>query len=189
VRQRSRNKRLLELVGRCLREGSAVEIDGIGRFRLDEENRIRFEPTGRPRVFLAHAEEDRANVRTIHDALHSAGFEPWMDVCNLLPGQNWPLAIERAIETSDFFLACFSQRSSSKRGFFQSELRFALDLANKVPLDQVFLVPLRLDQCEVPLHISRKTQYVDLFPDWERGMEQVVSMMREQERQRRKRPA
>jgi hypothetical protein len=164
-----------------------VEIDGIGRFRLDEENHIRFEPTGRPRVFLAYAEEDRTDVRDIYDALQEAGFEPWMDVCNLLPGQNWPRAIEHAIETSDFFLGCFSRRSSSKRGHFQTELRYALELANKVPLDDIFLVPVRLDDCAVPRHISRKTQYVDLFPDWHRGMDQLVGMMREQERQQRAR--
>lgn len=187
MKQRGRSKRLLQLVGDCLREGSAIEIDGVGRFRLDEQDEIRFEPNGHPRVFLAYAEEDRIRVRDIFDALHAADFEPWMDERNLLPGQNWPRAIERAIETADFFLGCFSRRSTSKRGYFQSELRFALDLANKVPLDDIFLVPLRLEDCTVPRHIERKTQYVDLFPDWNQGIEQLIRMMRQQERQRRQR--
>ncbi|HEX4227450.1 MAG TPA: TIR domain-containing protein [Bryobacteraceae bacterium] len=185
MRQCRRNKRLLDLVGRCLQEGSAIEIDGVGRFRLDEQRQIHFEPNGRPRVFLAYAEEDRSRVRDIYDALHAADFEPWMDERSLLPGQNWPRSIEHAIEATDFFLACFSRRSSSKRGYFQSELRFALDLANKVPLDDIFLVPVRLEVCAVPRHIARKTQYVDLFPDWNQGMDQLVRTMREQERQRR----
>ena len=185
--QRSRRKRLLDLVGDCLREGSAVEIDGIGRFRLDEQNHIHFELNGRPRVFLAYAEEDRAAVRDIYDALHAANFEPWMDERNLLPGQNWPRAIEQAIETADFFLGCFSQRSSAKRGYFQSELRLALDLANEIPLDDIFLVPVRLNECALPRHIAQETQYVDLFPDWNQGIEQLVRMMRHQERQRRER--
>ncbi|HWF47857.1 MAG TPA: TIR domain-containing protein [Bryobacteraceae bacterium] len=187
MRQCRRNKRLLDLVGRCLQEGSVIEIDGVGRFRLDEQSQIRFEPNGRPRVFLAYAEEDRASVRDIYDALHAADFEPWMDERSLLPGQNWPRSIEHAIDTADFFLACFSHRSSSKRGYFQSELRFALDLANKVPLDDIFLVPVRLEDCAVPKHIERKTQYVDLFPDWNQGMEQLIRMMRQQARQRRER--
>ncbi|MGC2660486.1 MAG: toll/interleukin-1 receptor domain-containing protein [Bryobacteraceae bacterium] len=187
MRQRSRHKRLLDLVGKCLREGVAVEIDGVGRFHLDEQNLIRFLPTGRPRVFLAYAEEDRDMVRDIYDALRAADFEPWMDERNLLPGQNWPRSIERAIESTDFFLGCFSLRSSAKRSFFQSELRIALELANKIPLDDIFLVPVRLNDCAVPRHIAQKTQYVDLFPDCSLGMEQLIRMMRQQERQRRER--
>jgi hypothetical protein len=45
----------------------------------------------------------------------------------------------------------------------------------------------RLDQCVLPRHIAQKTQYVDLFPDWNQGMEQLIQMMRQQERQRRER--
>jgi hypothetical protein len=100
-----------------------------------------------------------------------------MDQENLVPGQNWPRAIERAIELSDFFVGCFSRRSVVKRGHFQCELRYALDLAAKVPLEDIFLVPVRLDECEVPRQIARKTQYVDLFPNWEAGVERLSKMM------------
>ena len=110
-----------------------------------------------------------------------------MDQEKLLPGQNWPRAIERAIDVSDFFLGCFSNRSTIKRGHFQSELRYALDLATRVPLEDVFLVPVRLDHCEVPHHIARKTQYVDLFPDWNRGINKLIQMMRLQTLQKNNR--
>jgi hypothetical protein len=128
-------------------------------------------------VFLAYAEEDQAQARKLYLELQKAGFEPWMDQENLVPGQNWPRAIERAIELSDFFVGCFSRRSVVKRGHFQCELRYALDLAAKVPLEDIFLVPVRLDDCEVPRQIARKTQYVDLFPNWEAGVERLSKMM------------
>jgi hypothetical protein len=117
-------------------------------------------------------------VRRLYDELQKAGFEPWMDQENLVPGQNWPRAIERAIELADFIVLCFSRKSAGKRGFFQSELRYALDVAACVPLDDIFLVPIRLTPCEVPLQIARKTQYIDLFPEWETGLKALISMMR-----------
>lgn len=175
-----RGEALLELIARCLQEGSAIEIDGIGSFALDSNQHVVFHPIERIRVFLAYADEDREQIKRLYHALHNAGFEPWMDQEKLLPGQNWPRAIERAIELSDFFIGCFSKRSALKRGHFQCELRYALDLAARVPLEDIFLVPLRLEDCEVPRHIARKTQYVDLFPDWEKGFSRLIKMMRRQ---------
>ena len=177
---------LLELIDSYLREGTEIEIDGMGCFELADDHVV-FQPNGRPRVFLAHAKEDRAEVKRLHDALQEAGFEPWMDDEKLLPGQNWPRAIQRAIELSDFFLICFSRHSVVKRGFFQAELRYALDVAACVPLQEIFLVPARLTSCEVPLQIAMRTQYIDLFPDWEKGVKALILMMRGQTKQREKR--
>ncbi len=182
-------KALLRLISRCLREGSAIEIDGLGRFDLDAQNHVVFEPSGRVRVFLAYAEEDRAHVKKLYDDLQEAGFEPWMDQEKLLPGQNWPRAIERALELSDFFVGCFSRRSTLKRGHFQCELRYALDLAARAPLEDIFLVPVRLDDCDIPRHIAQRTQYMDLFPDWDHGVRKLIKMMRWQTIERNRRQA
>ena len=54
----------------------------------------------------------------------------------------------------------------------------ALDCARRVPLDEVFVVPLRLDGCRVPRSIQREFQYIDLSPDWARGILGLVAMMR-----------
>ena len=105
-----------------------------------------------------------------------------------MPGQNWPRAIERAIGISDFFVACFSKRATCKRGQFQSELRYALECAARVPLDDVFLIPVRLDDCPVPQRIANHLQYVDLFPDWNKGLRKVAAVIRKQARERRERP-
>jgi TIR domain len=180
---RARGAALVRLIDSYLRDGAEIEIDGLGCFEL-EDDRVVFQPSGRVRVFLAYAKEDRSEVRKLYDALQEAGFEPWMDEEKLLPGQNWPRAIQRAIELSDFFLVCFSRRSVAKRGFFQAELRYALDIAACVPLGEIFLVPVRLSDCEVPLQIARRTQYIDLFPEWEAGLKTLLLMMKGQTTQR-----
>ncbi|MGB9605764.1 MAG: hypothetical protein ACPL88_07805, partial [Bryobacteraceae bacterium] len=60
----------------------------------------------------------------------------------------------------------------------QAELRYALDCARRVPLDQTYLIPVRLEECRVPTRIRNKIQYVDLFPDWERGFRALVAAMK-----------
>ncbi len=171
-----RGKAVTDLIARCLKEGSSIEIDGLGKFELQNEDVV-FKPSNRIRVFLAYAQEDRRMVQMLYDELQNAGFEPWMDTAKLLPGQNWPRAIQQAIEVADFVLVNFSHRSVEKRGHFQAELRYALDLAKCVPLDDIFLVPVRLSDCEVPREIAERTQYVDLFPDHEAGIQILTRMM------------
>jgi len=95
----------------------------------------------------------------------------------LLPGQDWPRRIQEAIESSDFFIACFSRNSVMKRGGFQVELRQALECAQRLPLDEVFIIPVRLDDCAVPARIRRETQYVNLFPDWDAGLDRVIRII------------
>jgi TIR domain len=171
-------EQLANVVIRGLARGHAVEIDGLGTFHPDARSGFRFEPRGQPQVFLAYVTEDAAEAGRLYDALEGEGFSVWMDVRKLLPGQNWPRAIESAIEMSDYFVACFSSASVNKRGGFQAEVRYALDCARRMPLDDIFVAPVRLDECRVPRSIQRELQYVDLFPDWQRGVRRLAQMLR-----------
>jgi len=174
----SPTEQLAQIVIRGVAAGKVVEIDGLGIFYPDAARGFRFEPSGLPQVFIAYVREDLKAVDRLLEALGTAGFSPWTDVRKLVPGQNWPRAIESAIETSDFFVACFSENSVNKAGGFQAEVRYALDCARRVPLDEIFVVPLRLDGCRVPRSIQREFQYVDLFPDWAKGIRRLVAMLR-----------
>lgn len=167
---------LARILRQCLSEGRRVEIDGLGTFRAAGGD-FHFVPNNRRRVFLAYAAEDAAKVDQLYDALAARGFEPWMDRRKLLPGQNWPRAIERAIRASDFFVPCFSNLSGEKRGRFHAELRYALDCALNQPLDGVYIVPARLEECPVPRQIQDQLQYVDLFPDFDAGVDRMTESM------------
>jgi hypothetical protein len=178
-------RQVAKIVMRSLSAGKTVEIDGLGVFRPDSREGFRFEPTSLPQVFIAYAKEDQERAARLYRDLEDAGFSPWMDVRKLLAGQNWPRAIETAIDSSDFFVACFSANSVRKKGGFQAEIRYALDCARQVPLDEIFIVPARLNECNVPRTISHELQYIDLFPDWDVGVERLVTMMRREVERRR----
>jgi hypothetical protein len=175
---------LAQVVIRGLASGQPVEIAHLGVFYPDPERGFRFEPQSAPQVFLAYVKEDAAPAGRLYEALETEGFRPWMDTRKLLPGQNWPRAIERAIEFSDFFVPCFSRNSVNKWGGFQAEVRYALDCARRVPLDDIFIVPVRLDDCRVPRSIQKEFQYIDLFPDWTRGLWRLLRMIRREKRAR-----
>jgi hypothetical protein len=178
------NEKVASIVRKALARGASVEIDGLGSFRRTGKG-YRFQASDLPRVFISYVHEDAAGACRIFDALLQAGFDPWIDERKLLPGQNWARAIRNAMETADFVVCCFSRNSIHKRGGFQAEIRYALESAKRLPLDEVFLLPVRLDECPVPVEVAREMQYVDLFPDWDSGIERLQEAIRRQLRQRR----
>ena len=178
-------QRIVGIVREALQRGKAVEIDGLGTFQRGRGHGLKFVPQTKPRVFIAYVEEDLTAAKKLYSAFEQHGFHPWLDKKKLMPGQNWPRAIETAIHTSDFFVACFSRRSTCKRGSFHSELRYALTCASRVPLDEIFFIPVRLDGCSVPGRISKRIQYVDLFPDWDVGVKRVIAVMKAQQQNRK----
>jgi hypothetical protein len=182
----SLSRRIAEIVRKAIESGSAVEIDGLGTFLPGRKGGFRFVAQIKPRVFIAYVEEDLEAVQKLYRAFELQGFRPWLDKKKLMPGQNWPRAIETAIQASDYFVACFSKRSTSKRGAFHSELRYALSCAANVPLDEIYFIPVRLDDCVVPGGISGRLQDINLFPNWQAGVRRVVTVIRTQEQQRRK---
>ncbi len=172
-----RIKELASHIRRSLQRSESVEVDGLGTFVRDDAGGISYRNPVGPRIFIAYASEDAEHADRLYAAFATHGLAPWLDRRKLLPGQNWPRRIEDAIASCDFFIACFSARSVNKRGAFQVEIRFALDCASRIPLDEVFLIPARLDDCSIPARIQRETQYVDLFPDWDTGFARILKII------------
>ena len=62
-------------------------------------------------------------------------------------------------------LVCLSKESVAKRGFLQREIKDVLDVADEMPEGRAFVVPARLEECEVPERL-RRWQWVNLYdPD------------------------
>ena len=125
------------------------------------------EPT--TRIFLSYASADREAVSNLYERLSAEGFEPWMDIENLLPGQSWRSEIRRAIQKSDFILACLSKKSVNTKGYVQQEIMHALDIWQEKLETDIFLIPVRLEECRVPDSLA-DFHWVDLFnaDGWER---------------------
>ena len=117
------------------------------------------------RVFLCHSSNDKPAVRELYSALKAEGWiDPWLDKAKILPGQDWEMVIEKAVDDSDVVIACLSSQSITKEGFVQREIRYAYDIALEKPEETIFLIPLRLDDCNVPRKL-RTLHWVDYFGD------------------------
>lgn len=115
-------------------------------------------------VFLCHSSHDKPIVRELYlRLLGESWLDPWLDEEKLLPGQDWDLEIEKAVEKAHAVIVCLSKNSVTKEGYIQRELKFALDIALEKPEGTIFIIPLRLDDCELPRRL-RSWQYVDYFP-------------------------
>jgi hypothetical protein len=174
-----------------VREG--VIISGDGNFiniNTDKQKRQSFgknhndsaenraETSGKkPLIFLCHAKEDSDAVRNLYNRLKKDGFNPWMDEADILPGQNWDYEIKKAIKRTDFVLICLSNLSVRKRGYLNKEILWALNRQDEMLLGDIFMIPVKLEKCELPDRLSEH-QSVDIFdPD---GFEKLFQALRHQ---------
>ena len=123
-------------------------------------------------VFLSHASQDKPAVRLLCKLLRRDGFDPWLDEERLLPGMDWNLEIQKAMRASDAILVCFSSLSVQKEGYVQREYKKALDYRDEKPGGTIYVIPVRLDVCDVPFEFQ-KIQYVD-YPS---GYDRIVAAL------------
>jgi len=116
-------------------------------------------------VFLCHSSEDKHIVKRLYDQLENERWiDPWLDEKKILPGQDWNLEIEKAMRTADNIIILLSNSSITKEGYVQKEIRRSVDIAEEKPEGTLFIIPLRLEPCEVPRRLSNY-QWVDYYKD------------------------
>jgi hypothetical protein len=114
------------------------------------------------KVFIAYSkiDRDREVAEEIREILCEQECIPWMDVYNLLPGQDWQLEIQKNIRNSDFFIVILSNTSVSKKGFIQKEITIASSMLAEMPEGRIFIIPIKLDECTVPASLEKR-QWLD----------------------------
>lgn len=119
-----------------------------------------------PMLFLSYARADGEKVEAVYNRLKKGGYSPWMDVKDLLAGEQWELKLNQAIENSDFFIAFLSAQSVDKRGVLRTELRRAMEKWKEMLDEDIYLIPARLEVCDLPNEL-KGFQALDLFEaDW-----------------------
>ncbi|MDQ6704848.1 MAG: toll/interleukin-1 receptor domain-containing protein, partial [Acidobacteriota bacterium] len=113
-------------------------------------------------VFLCHCSEDKPAVRELRDRLQAEGFRPWLDERDIVPAHLWDEEIQKGLRASAAVVVCLSTTFARKAGFVQKELRYAVEIAEEQPDGATFLIPVRLEPCDVPARV-RAWQYIDLF--------------------------
>ncbi|WP_346778474.1 TIR domain-containing protein [Burkholderia sp. Ac-20392] len=133
-------------------------------------------------MFLSYAKEDNAVVKEFHDHLKALGLDPWMDTERLLPGQAWEREIDRALNEANVVVLFMSPRSVKKRSFVTREANTAVQNLQYKHADDIYLIPVLLEPCDVPDEISRRAQYIG-YNDPGAKNKIVASIMRAAEQQ------
>jgi WD40 repeat protein/energy-coupling factor transporter ATP-binding protein EcfA2 len=97
-------------------------------------------------VFLSHATPDKPAVEELARLLKKRGFAPWLDKWNLIPGEPWQEAIEKALEDCTACAVCLGP---SGTGPWQNEeMRAAIDRRVSGERAQFRVIPVLLPGAE-----------------------------------------
>ncbi len=127
------------------------------------------------KVFICYSSLDYEEANRLYDKLVNVNLDPWMDKRNIIPGENWKEAISQSLRSSDFILLLLSSTSVEKRGFFRKEIRWAIDYRDEMLPQDIYLIPVRLDECDLPEEISGH-QWVNLYED--DGLERLITALK-----------
>ena len=72
-------------------------------------------------------------------------------------------------------IVCLSRSSIGKTGYVQKEINFALDVADEQPEGTIFLIPLKLEECQIPERL-RGLHWVKYFE--ENGFDKLMRALR-----------
>ncbi len=117
--------------------------------------------------FLCYSKENSTGVREFRERLKAETWiDPWFDEEDILPGEKWEGSVSEAVHNSHAVIIFLSSFAVRTEGFFHVELKLALDAAAEKPDGTIFIIPIRLDACDVPDRLQ-PYQYVDYFGDAE----------------------
>ena len=133
--------------------------------------------TTKKHIFISYAREDYEVAEKLYNDLDKVGLNPWLDRKKLLVGQNWKIEIDKAIRKSSFFCALLSSNSVTKIGHVQKELKKALDILDNYPGSEIFLLPIRLDDCSPRDEKLHDIHWADLFPSYDQGLKEILRVL------------
>ncbi len=103
-------------------------------------------------AFISYVREDSGAVDALQRSLEAAGVPVWRDRASLWPGEDWRAKIKEAITRDALvFIACFSSHTAARqKSHFYEELLLAIEQLRLRRPHDLWLIPVRLDDCEVP---------------------------------------
>jgi hypothetical protein len=133
-------------------------------------------------VFLSYCRDNKTEVAKLRDELIAAGEQVWWDQ-DILPGQDWKNEIRNAMRAAHSVVLCLSRESAERitSGIYP-EVLDAIGAYRQYAPGNIFLIPVRLSDCEIPLieidatRTLDRLQFVDVFPPsrWRSGLDQLV---------------
>jgi cellulose synthase/poly-beta-1,6-N-acetylglucosamine synthase-like glycosyltransferase len=158
--------------------------DELANAPVQDANKLTMSTNLQRHVFVSYVREDAAVVDRLCQELKAHGVSVWLDKEQIAPGRRWQQAIRAAIQAGSYFIACFSEDYQRRsRSYLNEELTEAIEILRQVHPERVWLIPVRLTDCDIPDRsigggeTLRDLQRVDLFRNWQQGVDQILSVV------------
>lgn len=131
-----------------------------------------------PHVFISYARADEAHARHLAHDLREHGLAVWLDVEEgLLPGHRWEEEIAAALYDSSYCVVLLSRHSLARNSYVKQETQIAYATASRLYKGDRFVLPARISPVTPRDEFLSGLHHVDLFPDWDAGVQRLVGAM------------
>jgi hypothetical protein len=123
-------------------------------------------------IFISYSSKDQKIAETICRALEARGFDCWIAARDVGPGDNFQEAIVKALRGARLMLLVFTSNANNS-----NEIKKEVVLAGR---HHVIVVPVRVEDVvpnDALAYEFATRQWIDLFTDWEREIEHLVSQI------------
>src|SRR6516225_8270239 len=123
-------------------------------------------------IFVSYASKDREAALSLCHALENRGFRCWISIRDIGPGENFQVAIPRAIHDAKVMILVFSAESNNS-----NEVKKELALAGQ---NRLIVIPVRVEDVtpdDAFAYELATRQWIDLFEDWENSIQRLSKQL------------
>jgi hypothetical protein len=123
-------------------------------------------------IFVSYASKDKEAALSLCHALENRGFRCWISSRDIGPGENFQVAIPRAIHAAEVMVLVFSAESNNS-----DEVKKELALAGQ---NRLIVIPVRVEDVtpgEAFAYELATRQWIDLFGDWENSIQRLTEQL------------
>jgi hypothetical protein len=124
--------------------------------------------TSVPAAFFSYSREDSEFVLRVAGDLKASGAHVWLDQMDIVAGQRWDDAVERALADCPRMLVVLSPAAVHSTNVMD-EVSFALQEGKTV-------IPILYRDCGIPFRL-RRVQYIDLRFDYSDGLAELLKIL------------
>ena len=118
------------------------------------------------KYFFSYSRHDGDFVKGLAQDLKAKNMNVWLDQIDIPPGVKWDTCIEQALNESVGMILVLSTSSVASDNVMD-EVNYAISKNKHV-------IPLLLDDCDVPFRLAR-IQQIDFKSDHQKGIESIIS--------------
>lgn len=118
------------------------------------------------KIFISHSSKDKEFARRLSNDLQARNVPVWFDELEIKVGDSLNNKIQEGINESGW-LGIILSKNSVQSPWVEQELNAAL--SKELEKKQVFVLPIVIDECEIPLFLKDKL-FADFRTDYDNGL-------------------